>query len=242
MKKHHLSVYKIPAGTLSGGKKTLAESDASQEADLKWFAEYKDMYSEELQTLPDFDPNENIEKLGLYFRTVFPPEMQRRIRVVGRGMEKVAFVTDSGVCFKFQYHVRFGEQMRNEIIESRRHPDLMCFPRLFDYSSDGMCLACETAEPPDEAAFKRVFGGLSVTELNSKIDAYAAGRMDDRGRDALLRDLNPEQRRALADLFEFSKEIYGKTGHALKDIDSYRNWGRTFRNGYETIIVTDYGL
>lgn len=112
MKKHHFPIYKISHSEFKkifGGLNEDRNVTTEGSKDLKWFHEYKDTYGKKLQTFPDFKPEESLKTLGLYFKSIFPAEMQNRIRLVGRGVEKVAFVTDSGICFKFQYNTVYND-------------------------------------------------------------------------------------------------------------------------------------
>lgn len=67
--------------------------------------------------------------------------------------------------------------MSNEIFESEKNPNLHCFPKLFDYSADELCLACETAEPPTPKDFKRVFG-CQIEDTIEKFHMYAEENWD----------------------------------------------------------------
>ena len=154
MKMHHCPTIKLPPGSLRPRPLT-EEEERFQDPVSKWWDGFKDKFRGVRDSWGNFETRDKSEVKQL-FQDMFPPEIRPKMRFVGLGSRRISFVSDANICYKFQY-LDLGDQNMQEIREGMAHPDLCCFTKLFDFSFDGLTLACEAAEEPEEKTFVDTF-------------------------------------------------------------------------------------
>lgn len=244
MKMHHCPTLKLPPGSLRP-RPLVEEEEELQDPVSEWYGEFKYEYKSVRASWGDPVDLATMERRDVkkLYQDMFPDGIRDRMRFVGIGTKRISFVSDANICYKFQYN-DFGDQNMQEIREGLAHPDLCCFTKLFDHAPDGLSLACEAAEAPEERAFYETFT-QSPQWIQDQLTAYATGG-ESRGLEMMLDPetelLNEQQALVVKDLMKFQREIWRTQKNLLRDINHADNWGLTYRKGMPVLLVTDYGL